>query len=270
MSNNRPYRATYVGATRTVHYDYETKEARKLLEGPRDQAGQGGIPVTVTSRKPLKPGTPVCWVNVYAANSEPEHLHAHASKSAADAMASPGRLHCIPVYLPGEGAEPVTEQMREAAVSYYMQGVKDRQRIGELEAEVERLKTALTETMAQRDEAQRLHSKAEGEVECRNQMRAEHRAEVERLTTLAKDWETTARVRAEERDTARAEVARLTAELAEARVTWGSAEIASLRKLYAAAMEVRSWFDPPKHVQNALIRAVHDHAEKFGKPTEQP
>lgn len=53
-------------------------------------------------------------------------------------------------------------------------------------------------------------------------------------------------------------------------VTWGSAEIASLRKLYAAAMEVRSWFDPPKHVQNALIRAVHDHAEKFGKPTEQP
>ena len=212
---DRPYRFTVVYPNATSHWDYATKEDRAAAT-----LGVDGECTTVTSRKPVKPGTPVCWVNVYAERNPA----AHRTKAFADSAASTAtlsRLHCIPVYLPGEGAEPVTEQMREAAVGYYLQHQKDRQRMGELESEVERLKTALTETMAQRDAA-------------------------------------------------RAEVARLTAELAEARVTWGSAEIASLRKLYAAAMEVRSWFYPPKHAQDALIRAVHDHAEKFGKPTEQP
>ena len=194
---DRPYRATYVGATRTVHYDYETKEARKLLEGPRDQAGQGGIPVTVTSRKPLKPGTPVCWVNVYA-----KGFGAHPTKAKANGEMVSNRLHCIPVYLPGEGAEPVTEQMREAAVSYYMQGVKDRQRIGELEAEVERLKTALTETMAQRDAAQ-----AEVEQWKDAAEHAEGKLSEERMSSQAERKEC---------DKLQAEVDRLTKELAAA------------------------------------------------------
>ena len=131
---DRPFRSTHVMGVRTVHYDYATKEER--ARSGSSEISLGYHFTTVTSRKPLKPGMPVCWVNVYADG----YPASHRTKEFADGAATGlNRLHCIPVYLPGEGAEPVTEQMREAAVSYYMQGVKDRQRIGELEAEVERL-----------------------------------------------------------------------------------------------------------------------------------
>ena len=95
---DRPFRATYVHKTHTVHFDYATKEERSA-------SSTATTLTTVTSRKPLKPGTPVCWVNVYAEG----HPASHRTKAFADSAASTAtlpRLHCIPVYLPGEGAEP--------------------------------------------------------------------------------------------------------------------------------------------------------------------
>ena len=206
----RPYRATYVGATRTVHYDYETKEARKLLEGPRDQAGQGGIPVTVTIRKPLKPGTPVCWVNVF---NDPREFTIYGSKEAADeyTLANQRRVACIPVYLPGEGAESPGQQVDNRLAKM---AADAREEAKQLRAEVERL-TKLNETLGfamRAGNAQLARDTAEN---------ADLRREVERLTNLAKDWETTARVRAEERDAALTESAQLRAkaELRESQLT---------------------------------------------------
>ena len=192
---DRPFRATRVLANRTVHHDYATKEERDAATCTEDKR------TTVTSRKPVKPGTPVCWVNFYPVGCGVSP-GVHRTKEEAEQGQAPGRTHCIPVYLPGEGAEPVTEQMREAAVSYYMQGVKDRQRIGELEAEVERLKTALTETMAQRDAAQ-----AEVEQWKDAAEHAEGKLSEERMSSQAERKEC---------DKLQAEVDRLTGELAAA------------------------------------------------------
>ena len=154
---DRPFRSTHVMGVRTVHYDYATKEER--ARSGSSEISLGYHFTTVTSRKPLKPGTPVCWVNVFAESHRPS---AHTTKVLADQYGQ-DRLHCIPVYLPVEGAErrsgsgplvPLEEHNREVNTA---------------------------------------------------------RAEVERLTNLAKDWETTARVRAEERDAALTEVAQLKA-----------------------------------------------------------
>ena len=179
MSNNRPYRATYVGATRTVHYDYATKEARGLLEGDEElyagaHRGRDGEKrfSTVTSRKPLKPGTPVCWVNVYAANSEPEHLHAHASKSAADAMASPGRLHCIPVYLPGEGEESAESRLAKQRAEYMEHISEWRYTAGVRQREVEELTARATDAYA---EVERLTKELAAAKELTDDRIKEHR-----------------------------------------------------------------------------------------------
>ena len=160
---DRPYRATIDRGDVTLHHDYATKEQRNRL-----WAQTSASRTTVTSRKPVKPGTPVCWVNVYSAG-QPVNCSMYYNKEVADGIIYPKRLHCIPVYLPGEG-EPESAWDQEAR----LRGM--------------------------------LHT-LDGE-------RKDLRSEVERLTNLAKDCETTARVWADERDTARAEVARLTAELA--------------------------------------------------------
>ena len=101
---DRPYRATYVGPRRTTHYDYPTKEERELMDGRSDSR------TTVTSRKPLRRGEPVCWVNVYSDG----YPASHRTKAYADgAAAGLSRLHCIPVYLPGE----VRTEERDAALT---------------------------------------------------------------------------------------------------------------------------------------------------------
>jgi len=164
-NNSRPYRATITGPLRTTHYDYPSKEERGSWSHTPAKF------TTVTSRKPVKRGEPVCWVNVYP-NGPVAYMTVADANDAASDIYGRSRLHCIPVYLPGEGAEPVTEQMREAAVGYYMQGVKDRQRIGELESEVERLKGVLDA------ERGRLLGCNETLLEGRNHAQAE----VERLT----------------------------------------------------------------------------------------
>lgn len=93
----RPYRSTRVLANRTVHHDFATKAERDATTCSEDTR------TTVTSRKPLKPGTPVCWVNVYAEGTGPSPA-VHSTKEFADRGADKTRrLHCIPVYLPGEG-----------------------------------------------------------------------------------------------------------------------------------------------------------------------
>lgn len=252
MSNNgRPYRATITGPLRTTHYDYPSKEERGSWSHTPAKF------TTVTSRKPVTRGEPVCWVNVFAESHRPS---AHTTKVLADQYGQ-DRLHCIPVYLPGEGAATVSD-MAVNSVSLAAQLRLANEHIARLSLERDNVRAILTDTtnerdaakadvklltdsvdgltsaseandaryaeleerwksaIQERDEARRLHSKAEGEVECRNQMRAQHaqeikdwrhtaeakQREVERLTNLAQDWETTARVRAEERDAAKAEV----------------------------------------------------------------
>lgn len=71
-----------------------------------------------------------------------------------------------------------------------------------------------------------------------------------------------------QRDQARAEVERLTRELTEARAN-GEAELASLRRVYAAACE---WGVTPssesRDVTMQLVRATMRHTAEFGKPQE--
>lgn len=206
---DRPYRATVVGHDCTFHYDYPTKEKRADAWATSEVA----IRTTVTSRKPVKRGEPVAWVNVYAQNAWPD---AALTKDAADRQSLCTRTHCIPVYLPGEGAEPVTEQMREAAVGYYLQHQKDRQRMGELESEVERLTKERDNLLAQRDAVQvkldTLHA-----FEAFSRKRADKtEAEVERLKAGERQLIMERDAAFGTRDTLRAEVELLTKELSAA------------------------------------------------------
>ena len=95
---DRPFRATRVLANRTVHHDYATKEERDAATCTEDKR------TTVTSRKPVKPGTPVCWVNVYEdSDGKRAGGFTHRTEGAAALSAGSAAIHCIPVYLPGEG-----------------------------------------------------------------------------------------------------------------------------------------------------------------------
>lgn len=312
MSNNsRPYRATIAGPLRTTHYDYPSKEERGSWRHTSAKH------TTVTSRKPLKPGTPVCWVNVYEdSDGKRAGGFTHRTKGAAALSAGSAAIHCIPVYLPGEGAAEstyvqawrvllgksvsagkTTDEVISLAYERYVDRAEERialrQERDAAKAEVALLVRERDSLLSQRDAAQtevyRLTGERDALLLVNDQLRmqreaaqarrdewqaeAEHlRAEVERLT--------------EERDTALAQRDAAESALASAhesladthrlRVDLASAqaqampaeELASLRKVYAKAFAVREWFDPPKHVQNALIFAVHDHAEKFGKPQE--
>lgn len=236
----RPYRASYEGKFTTVHYDYPTKDMRADEAASVSRANWGKPRLTtVTSRKPVKRGEPVCWVNVYSAG-QPVNCSMYYNKEVADGIIYPKRLHCIPVYLPGEGAERRSGSGPLVAL----------------------------------EECDKL------------------RAEVERLTNLAKDWETTARVRADERDTARAEVATVKeaheaeilrrtsalraevdhmhdqvkatnadADMLRAEVARLTAELAILRKVAAAAWCV---YEPGAKLELALMA----YTAKFGKPQE--
>lgn len=96
---DRPYRCSLEQPNHTSHRDFATEEERAKWVG---ESGAHRL-TTVTSRKPLKPGKPVAWVNVYAEGRPAAHL----TKALADQYGCQ-RLRCIPVYLPGEGAAEST------------------------------------------------------------------------------------------------------------------------------------------------------------------
>lgn len=208
MSNNsRPYRATIAGPLRTTHYDYPSKEERGSWRHTSAKH------TTVTSRKPLKPGTPVCWVNVYA-----KGFGAHPTKAKANGEMVSNRLHCIPVYLPGEGAEPACT------------------------SECDTLRTEVQDWASRFKQAQQ---------------------EVERLTNLAQDWATTARVRAEERDVAKAEVERLTKERDECRT-----EFDELSRRHGIAVDRAQFAEAQRDAAQAQAmpagKVVYGASGKFG------
>ena len=105
-----PYRSThaYQGNGHLIHHDFATKEERaKWWAGSCFGVRVAPRFTTVTSRKPLKPGTPVCWVNVYEdSDGKRAGGFTYRTEGAAALSAGSAAIHCIPVYLPGEGAEP--------------------------------------------------------------------------------------------------------------------------------------------------------------------
>ena len=167
---DRPFRSTHVMQERTIHYDYATKEKRAA--GGSKEVSLNYHFTTVTSRKPPRPGTPVCWVDLYADGYK--SVHSIPGKS----INGKNRLHCIPVYLPGEGVG-----------QYQCDNPQISSRESELQADKFRLASEVERLTKDLDAERRSHG-----------------------FTLDQY-----RVAASERDTARTEVARLTSELASAK-----------------------------------------------------
>ena len=216
------------------------------------------------------------------------------------------RLHCIPVYIPGEGAVtrragsgpmvPMEEHNREvntaqaeverltrlnenlgfAMTSGNEQLARDTAKLADLRREVERLTKERDAAQRQadvRDEAMTRIRVAmtlagipevepypePGDDERERQLRAGGRCvpAEERLHRIIA-----------QRDAAKAEVERLTRELTKARAN-DEAELASLRRVYAAACE---WGVTPasesRDVTMQLVRATMRHTAEFGKPQE--